>query len=71
MEIEIRLFATPYRAIEVIRKGRKPGHVVAPASLLDEIQRCALAGARGNLDRQLRRQLVFVDQRVEQFAGHH
>ena len=28
--------ATPYRAIEVIRKGRKPGHVVAPASLLDE-----------------------------------
>ena len=28
--------ATPHRAIEVIRKGRKPGHVVAPVSLLDE-----------------------------------
>lgn len=28
--------AAPHRAIEVIRKGRKPGQVLVPASLLDE-----------------------------------
>lgn len=26
----------PYRVIEVVRKGRKPGYVIAPASLLEE-----------------------------------
>lgn len=31
-----RASATLHHAIEVIRKGRKPGHVIAPASLLDE-----------------------------------
>lgn len=30
--------AGTHRAIEVIRKGRKPGHVIAPASLLDETE---------------------------------
>lgn len=28
--------AAPHRAIEIIRKGRKPGQVLVPASLLDE-----------------------------------
>lgn len=46
--------AAPHRAIEIIRKGRKPGQVLVPASLLDETdgylhghRRAWLARARG------------------------
>ena len=36
---------TPYRAIDVTRKGRKPGYVLAAASLLDETE-CYISGLR-------------------------
>jgi integrase len=61
--------ATQHHAIEVIRKGRKPGHVIAPASLLDETDgyvsghRFAwLARARRN-GRAAEHQALFVNAR--------
>jgi integrase/recombinase XerD len=46
--------ATPHHAIEVIRKGRKPGYVIVPASLLDETDGY-VSGHRSRLAARARR----------------
>lgn len=58
-----------YESIEVIRKGRKPGHVVAPESLLDEtmgylsVHRRAWLRRAQNRGRQTDHRALFINSR--------
>ena len=57
----------PYRLIDVLRKGRKNGYVIAPTSLLEETTGYVLTHRRGWLARSGRRRRT--EARTELFIG--